>query len=268
MQSLLREGVRLMDDIEKLIADCCKQLRLSSNFAGQAITQEGDTLQEYLLNLLTNEIEYRTVKRKEKYLNTAGFPRRYLTEEFRTDEIDFPIGTSFQSLMELDFYHSGKNVIMYGGTGTGKTMLSILIGMSACRQEIPVKFYRTAGLINLFSESQTKGNLTALKKKLNTAQILILDEFGYVPYDRTGSQLLFDYLSEIHEQKSVILNTNLEFSQWVNVLYDQRMTTALIGRLTHHVELILFPGINNRLRESSINETMSKISGQEARING
>ena len=159
-------------------------------------------------------------------------------------------------------YHAGKNVIMYGGTGTGKTMLSILIGMSACNQEIPVRFYRTAGLINLFSESQGKGTLSTLKKKLNSAQILILDEFGYVPYDRNGSQLLFDYLSEIHEQKSVILNTNLEFSQWVNVLYDQRMTTALIGRLTHHVELILFPGVNNRLRESSINETLSKINSQ------
>lgn len=163
---------------------------------------------------------------------------------------------------------AGKNVIMYGGTGTGKTMLSILIGMSACNQEIPVKFYRTAGLINLFSESQNSGKLTALKKKLNSARILILDEFGYVPYDRTGSQLLFDYLSEIHDQKSVILNTNLEFSQWVNVLYDQRMTTALIGRLTHHVELILFPGINNRLRESSINATLSRINNQEAGNNG
>ena len=171
-----------MVDIEKYIADCCKQLRLSSNFSGQAMTQEGETPQEYLLNLLTNEIEYR--------------------------------------------------------------------------------------LINLFSESQSKGNLTALKKKLNSAQILILDEFGYVPYDRTGSQLLFDYLSEIHEQKSVILNTNLEFSQWVNVLYDQRMTTALIGRLTHHVDLILFPGVNNRLRESSINETLSRINSQEAGNNG
>ena len=114
--------------------------------------------------------------------------------------------------------------------------------MSACKQEIPVRFYRTAGLINLFSESQSSGKLTALKKKLNSAQI--------------------------HEQKSVILNTNLEFSQWVNVLYDQRMTTALIGRLTHHVELILFPGINNRLRESSINETLSRISSQEVSNNG
>ena len=157
-----------------------------------------------------------------------------------------------------------RSVIFYGPPGTGKTMLSILIGLSACKQEVPVKFFRTAGLINQFSESQSKGNLSALKKKLNSAQIIILDEFGYVPYDRTGAQLLFDYLSEIHEQKSVILNTNLEFSQWVNVLYDQRMTTALIGRLTHHVELILFPGINNRLRESSINETLARISNQEA----
>lgn len=157
---------------------------------------------------------------------------------------------------------------MYGGIGTDKTMLSILIGMSACNQEIPVRFYRTAGLINLFSENQNSGKLTALKKKLNSARILILDEFRYVPYDRTGSQLLFDYLSEIHEQKSVILNTNLEFSQWVNVLYDQRMTTALIGSLTHHVELILFPGINNRLRESSINATLSRISSQETGNNG
>lgn len=98
--------------------------------------------------------------------------------------------------------------------------------------------------------------MTQLHKKLSTAQILILDEFGYVPYDRAGSQLLFDYLSSIHEQKPVILNTNLEFSQWVNVLYDERMATALIGRLTLHVELILFPGGNNRLRESSMNDRM------------
>jgi DNA replication protein DnaC len=257
-----------MADIEKSIAECCKQLRLSSNFAGQAMTQKGDSQQEYLLNLLTSEIEYRLTKRKSTYLNTAGFPRRYAVNEFRTDEIDFPEGVNLESLLNLDFYHDGKNVIMYGGTGTGKTMLSILIGISACNQEIPVKFYRTAGLINMFSESKIKGTLTVLKKKLNSTQILILDEFGYVPYDRTGSQLLFDYLSEIHEQKSVILNTNLEFSQWVNVLYDQRMTTALIGRLTHHVELILFPGINNRLRESSINEALSRISSQEVGNSG
>ena len=119
-------------------------------------------------------------------------------------------------------------------------------------------------MINQLVEYKNKGTLTTFKKKLNTAEIIVLDEFGCVPYDRTGSQLLFDYLSEIHEHKSVILNTNLEFSQWVNILYDQRMTTALIGRLTHHVELILFPGENNRLKESSINAAFTRVSAQKA----
>ena len=106
------------------------------------------------------------------------------------------------------------------------------------------------------------------KKKLdNTAHILILDEFGYVPYDKVGAQLFFDYLSEIHEQenRSVILSTNLEFSQWANVLYDEKMTTALIGRLTHHVELLLFQGGNNRLRESSLNDAITRLSKKEAK---
>ena len=246
-----------MADIQKDIAGCCKQLKLSSNLAEKAMVQKGDTHQEYLYSLLNNEIEYRRERRIAKHLNTAGFPRRYTPDQFRTDEIEFPDGVDFQSLLDLDFMKAGRNVIMYGGTGTGKTMLSILIGISACNRDIPVKFYRVAGLINLFSESREKGNLNRLKQKLDSAGILILDEFGYVPYDRAGSQLLFDYLSEIHEKTPLILNTNLEFSQWVNVLYDQRMTTALIGRLTHHVELILFPGGNNRLRESSINRAFT-----------
>lgn len=252
-----------MADYTERIAACCKQLRLSSNLADRAMSQKGKTNQEYLCKLLENEIEYRRKTRIIKLQNSAGFPKRYAPEQFRTDEVDFPDGVSFESLMGLDFHRQGKNIIMYGGTGTGKTMLSILVGIQACKEGIPVRFYRTAGLINLFTESHQNGTLTALKRKLNTAQIIILDEFGYVPYDRIGSQLLFDYLSEIHEQKEVILNTNLEFSQWVNVLYDKRMTTALIGRLTHHVELILFPGGNNRLRESSINVGMSASNDQE-----
>ena len=252
-----------MADYTERIAACCKQLRLSSNLADRAMSQKGKTNQEYLCKLLENEIEYRRKTRIIKLQNSAGFPKRYAPEQFRTDEVDFPDGVSFESLMSLDFYKQGRNIIMYGGTGTGKTMLSILVGIQACKEGIPVRFYRTAGLINLFTESHQNGTLTALKRKLNTAQIIILDEFGYVPYDRTGSQLLFDYLSEIHEQKEVILNTNLEFSQWVNVLYDKRMTTALIGRLTHHVELLLFPGGNNRLRESSINVGISASNDQE-----
>lgn len=217
-----------------------------------------------MLNLLSSEIANREAARITRNLNAAGFPCRYCREQYRTDEIDFPDGVSFDSLLNLDFYRGGKNVIMYGGTGTGKTMLSILIGMEACKENIPVRFFRVATLVNLLAEHKETGTLAQFKKKkLDPAKILILDEFGYVPYDRIGSELLFDYLSEIHEQKSVVLNTNLEFSQWVNVLYDKRMTTALIGRLIQHVDLVLFPGENNRLRESSINQAFARTDSRQ-----
>lgn len=257
-----------MADIHDELIGLCKKLHFSAHLADTAMISEGETNQEFLKNLFEREIKYRHDEKIASYLNGADFPKRYSPEQYITDEIIFPETTSFDSLLDLDFYKAGKNVIMYGSTGTGKTMLSILIGLAACNKEIPVKFYRTAGLINHFTESHKKGNLSALKKKLDKAEIIILDEFGYVPYDRTGSQLLFDYLSEVHEKKSIILNTNLEFAQWVNVLYDQKMTTALIGRLTHHVELILFPGINHRLRESSISQTyinmnLKEVSGNE-----
>ena len=253
-----------MTEYRDRIASCCKQLRLSSNLADRAMIQKGKTNQEFLCKLFENEIAYRKKTRINKLQNSAGFPKRYSVDQFNADEVVFPEDVSLKGLLDLEFRKRGENIIMYGGTGTGKTMLSLIIGIEACKQGIPVKFYRTAGLINLFTESHTNGTLSAVKKKLNSADILILDEFGYVPYDRTGSQLLFDYLSEIHEQKQVILNTNLEFSQWVNVLYDQRMTTALIGRLTHHVELLLFPGGNNRLRESNINISVERSSKEVA----
>lgn len=253
-----------MDDMKEALAACCKKLRLSASLASRAITMEGENNQEFLLKLLTSEIENRESARITRNMNMANFPCRYRREQYRADEVEFPDDTSFESLLGLDFFREGKNVIMYGGTGTGKTMLTILVGMEACKANIPVRFFRSAALVNLLAEHKQAGTLTQFKKKkLDPAKIILLDEFGYVPYDRVGSELLFDYLSEIHEQKSVVLNTNLEFSQWVNVLYDKRMTTALIGRLIQHVELILFPGENNRLRESSINQAFARTNSRQ-----
>ena len=249
-----------MSDIyQEEIKNCCRQLRLSANLAERAQTTSGETNQEFLYNLLRDEIAYRRKQRISKMINGAGFPKPYQFSQFRDEEVDFQDTCSVQSLQSLEFQQKGLNIIMYGGTGTGKTMLSICIGMRLCEEGIPVRFFRTAALINQLSEHKRSSKFL---KKLNKAEVLILDEFGYVPYDRMGSQLLFDYMSEIHEKKLVILNTNLEFSRWVNVLYDEQMTAALIGRLTHHCHLILFPGGNNRLRESSLNETYHEIAAR------
>jgi DNA replication protein DnaC len=242
------------------ITACCKKLKLSHNLAEMAQTTEGSSHQEYLHKILTCELENREKSRISKLLNTAGFYNLKTFDKFRFDEVTLPADLTPEKLKSLDFIREKKNIIMYGRTGTGKTMLSTALGIAACQKGIPVKFYRTAALINQLAEAKNAGTLGILTKKLNKASVIILDEWGYVPYDRTGAQLLFDYLSEIHEQKSVILNTNLEFSRWVNVLYDEQMTAALVGRLMHHCHLILFPGENNRLRESSINELYSSIS--------
>ena len=250
-----------MDDYKDAIAACCKQLRLSANLVENALAQTGDSHQEYLYRLLMDEIQYRKTARVAKMINTAGFPQQHSFASFNPSEVQFPANVTVENLKALDFYHTGKNLVMYGSTGTGKTMLSICIGMEACQKGIPVKFFRTAALINLLSEAQEHGTLSQVHKRMDKAEIILLDEFGYVPYNRTGSQLLFDYLSEIHEKKVIILNTNLEFSRWVNVLYDEQMTAALVGRLMHHCHLILFPGENNRLRESSINELFASQKG-------
>ncbi|MGI6628971.1 MAG: IS21-like element helper ATPase IstB [Bacillota bacterium] len=246
--------------LEDKIIDCCKKLKLSRNLADMAQTMEGESHQEYLYKLLSAELKNREQGRVAKLINNAGFYSIKTFEGFRFDEITLPSDLTPENLKSLNFVREKKNIIMYGRTGTGKTMLSIALGVTACQKGIPVKFYRTAALVNQLSEAKKAGALGMLLKKLNKASIIILDEWGYVPYDRTGAQLLFDFLSEIHEQKSVILNTNLEFSRWVNVLYDEQMTAALVGRLMHHCYLILFPGENNRLRESSINDIYRSIT--------
>lgn len=249
--------------LEEELIDCCKKLRLSHNLADMAQTTEGESHQDYLYKLLSTELKNREQGRVATLINGAGFYSIKTFDEFRFDEISLPSGLTPESLKSLDFIREKKNVIMYGRTGTGKTMLSTALGMTACQKGIPVRFYRTAALVNQLSEAKKANTLGTLLKKLNKASVIILDEWGYVPYDRTGAQLLFDYLSEIHEQKSIILNTNLEFSRWVNVLYDEQMTAALVGRLMHHCHLLLFPGENNRLRESSINDLYRSIASTD-----
>lgn len=91
-------------------------------------------------------------------------------------------------------------------------------------------------------------------KKLSKANLLIFDEWGYVPLDRIGAQLLFEIVSECYERKPLIINTNIEFSRWVNVFYDEQMTGAIIDRLLHHCHLLMFPGPSNRMRESSLTQ--------------
>ena len=245
---------------ENELFDLCRKMKLSRNLAERAMEISPCDNLEFIVKLLSEELAYREKRRNASLIRAAGFYSIKTLERFITDDIQFPVGAGLDELMSLDFIDEKRNICMYGGTGTGKTMLSTALGVLACERSIPVKFYRTAALVNSLSEAKEAGTLSRILNKIDKAQLLILDEFGYVPVDRIGAQLLFDVISECYERKAIILNTNLEFSNWVNILYDQKMTAALIARLLHHCHLLIFTGSDMRLKESSIHDMYAKIA--------
>jgi DNA replication protein DnaC len=234
------------------IATCCKRLRLSKNIVEMSDKIQADTHQEYLLKLLQSEILHREKTRKDKLLKNAGFYSIKTFESFRFDEVTLPGGITPEYLKECEFLASKTNIVMYGNVGTGRSHLSIALGVEACKKGLEVRFFRTSALVNKLAELKKAGTLSAFLKKLSKADLLICDEWGYVPLDRVGAQLLFEVISERYERKSVIINTNIEFSRWVNVFYDEQMTGAIIDRILHHCHLLLFPGQSNRIRESGL----------------
>ena len=237
-------------DVNERIRKACRALRISSGMADRAFSTEGKNNQEYLLDLLESEVEERQKQRIKRNIEAAGFPFRPVFDEFDPSEIIFPEDQNYEQIRRLEFLTEHRNIIMYGNTGAGKTMLSILLGTEACLKGYTVQFYRTTNLINQMTEHKAVNRLSILHKKLSRAQILILDEFGYIPYDIIGSQLLFDYLSEIHQKKIIILNTNKEFSKWSGVFYDVDMAAAMIGRLTENCHILMFPGRDRRLEKA------------------
>lgn len=235
------------------IAACCKRLRLSRNIVEMSDKIQADTHQEYLLKLLQSEITHRDKARKDKLLKKAGFYTIKTFESFRFDEVTLPSGITPEYLRECKFLANKSNIVMYGNVGTGKTHLSIALGVEACKKGLEVRFFRTSALVNKLAELKKSGTLSVFLRNLSKADLLICDEWGYVPLDRIGAQLLFEVISERYERKSVIINTNIEFSRWVNVFYDEQMTGAIIDRILHHCHLLLFPGQSNRMRESGLN---------------
>jgi DNA replication protein DnaC len=232
------------------IAECCRRLRLGKNIATISEQIEAGNHQEYLLKVLKEELSYRDAKRKSRLLKQAGFYSVKTFEGFCFDEIRLPTELSVDDLKEADFIDEKKNLIFYGNVGTGKTHLATAIGVKACSKGKVVRFFRTAALVNQLSNAQKKGELGQLLERLSKVDLLICDEWGYVPLDRDGSKLLFQVVSECYEQRSVIITTNLEFSKWVNIFYEEQMTAAMIDRLVHHSYLLVFDGQSYRIKNS------------------
>jgi DNA replication protein DnaC len=177
------------------IAACCKRLRLSKNIVEMSDKIQADSHQEYLLKLLQSEVLHREQTRKDKLLKKAGFYTIKTFESFRFDEVTLPGGITPQYLRECEFIANKSNIVMYGNVGTGKTHLSIALGVEACKKGFEVRFFRTSALVNKLAELKKAGTLSVFLRNLSKADLLICDEWGYVPLDRIGAQLLFEVIS-------------------------------------------------------------------------
>lgn len=173
-------------------------------------------------------------------------------EDYEFEDIQIPKSISIDELKTGAFIDKLENLILYGPVGTGKSHMATAIGVAACSSGKKVKFYRTAALVNLLSEAKAKGELQRFMKQLRKTDLLICDEWGYVPFEKDGSQLLFQVISECYEKRSVIITTNLEFSKWNGIFYDEKLTSAIIDRLVHHSHLLVFQGQSYRLTHSTM----------------
>lgn len=238
--------------MKQLIAEYCKQLRLGKSLVNNYPNIVADSHEEFLAKLLKMELESREIARKNRLVKTANFDAYKTFQDYSFDHIQLPPNLTIESIKNCEFIDKKENLIFYGSVGTGKTHLATAIGIAGCNQGKKVKFYRTAALVNDLIEAKSTGELNKLLKQIQKADLLICDEWGYIPLDHEGAQLLFQVIADCYEKRSLIITTNIEFSKWVSIFYDERMTTALIDRLIHHSHLLVFTGESYRLRHSSI----------------
>ncbi len=239
--------------MEAMIKDICKKLKIGRTFYKDYKDIKAASNEEFLLRLLETEFAHRDITRKKRLLSSAGFDVLKTFQDYSFEHIEIPKSLTLENLTAAKFVLSKENLILYGPVGTGKTHLATAIGVEACNQGKTVKFFRTAALVNQLSEAKTSGSLNKYLRQIQKCDLLICDEWGYVPFEKGGAQLLFQVISECYEKRSVIITTNLEFSHWNGIFYDEKMTSAIIDRLIHHSHLLVFTGPSYRLTHSSIN---------------
>jgi DNA replication protein DnaC len=245
--------------VEEQVLTACKKLRLGSDLVANAkrIKKKGNL--EFLLELFTAELEERDRKRRKAYRKSANFELIKTFEKYTFEDIKFPAALTPEDILGTTFIPRHENLILYGTVGAGKTHLAIAMGIAACDAGYRTRFWRTAVLVNALTEAKKEGYLSRFMKQFDKLDLLICDEWGYVPVDSDGSKLLFQVISECYERKSVIITTNLEFARWNDIFADTKITAALLDRIIHHSHLLDFSNRESwRLKEALMEQSLTK----------
>lgn len=243
-----------VSDIERVIAACRK---LSMNSISETLA---DTLQNaatqnlthaaVLAQLLENELSSRSLAAQRRRIRSAAFPQlKYLHDLVREDLPD-DARAALPELETLDFIKNGRNVVLYGNPGTGKTHIATALGIAACQRGYSVMFASVPRLLTIVREARSQHKLSQLQSRFEKYDLVICDEFGYVSCDKEGSELLFNHLSLRAETHSTIVTTNLAFSRWNEIIPDKVLVNALVDRLTHKAKIINMTGTSYRLKQT------------------
>ena len=207
---------------------------------------------EYLFRLVELELIDRHQRMVERRIRAARFPAVKSLDTF-----DFPAISSVNKslVMELarcEYVQRRENVIAIGNSGTGKTHVALGLGLAACQKGMSVGF-TTAALVHEQVEARDERRLLNLQRQPSRLNLLIIDDLGFVPLFQTGAELLFEVFSQRYERGSILVTTNLPFDEWTQVFGSERLTGALMDRLTHHVHILEMNGDSYRLRRSREN---------------
>ena len=244
-----------MDTINRQITAYSKELRLPvfrrdyKELATEAARQ-GLDYEAYLVKLMEREYELRIENRKKAQIRNARFPSKMYLSDLERDQLPPGAREKLPLLERLDFIPAAQNVILSGNPGTGKTHIAIGLGLKACMQGYKVLFTTVHRLLTQLRESHSGRTLKQVEAQFEKYDLVICDEFGYVSFDKQGSELLFNHLSLRTGRKSTIITTNLGFDRWEEIFGDPVLTAALVARVTHKAYLVNMSGDSYRLKET------------------
>lgn len=235
--------------MKKELEQLCKSLRLGYVMEHYEHLPF-ESRDQFLLAVLLAEKKQRELGKVKRLIQRAKFHQMKTLDHYTYESITFPPSLTKEHLTSLRFIERKENVLMLGTVGTGKTHLAIALGVEACKRGVNVRFFQIAELVSILQLKHQNGTLTRFKREMGKCELLILDELGFVPFHKDGSELLFHLISECYERNSVIITSNLEFGQWTSIFGDGRLTGALIDRLVHHAHILAFEGDSYRLKHA------------------
>jgi DNA replication protein DnaC len=242
-------------DSHLLLRSNLKQLKLPTMQAEfQKLAREaadaGEGHEQYLLRLSELELAARSANALQARIRAADFP---VHKDFDTFDFAAVPGLNKHKVLEMargEWIAQKTNACLIGSPGTGKTHLAVALGLAACRQGRRVRFVTAAGLVTQLEEAQKQYQLDRALRQLDRVELLICDELGYLSFSRTGAELLFQVFADRYERRSLLVTSNLAFSEWGQIFQGERMTAALLDRLTHRCQIFEMNGESFRFRES------------------